>query len=68
VAVGSAYQMFLSRDGGQSWHPVTAPMPTPAGTGTGLALAGVAGEGTERVLLAADDGASGRVFLADLPA
>ena len=40
----------------------------PAGTGTGVALAGVADGGAERVLLATDDGAGGRVFLADLPA
>jgi hypothetical protein len=67
VADGSAYQMFLSRDGGLTWHPLTAPMTTPAGSGTGLALTGVVDGGAQRVLLAADDSASARVFLADLP-
>ena len=68
VTDGSAYQAFASADGGQSWRPLPLPMPAPAGTGTGIALAGVVDGGTPRLLLAVDDGAAGRLFLADLPA
>jgi hypothetical protein len=68
VTDGSAYQAFASADGGQTWRPLPLPMPAPAGTGTGIALAGVVDGGTPRLLLALDDGAAGRLFLADLPA
>ena len=67
VTDGSAYQAFLSADSGQTWRPLTLPGPTPAGTGTGIALAGVTDRGAPRLLLATDDGAAGRVFLAELP-
>lgn len=69
VADGTAYQLWLSSDGGETWRPVPVPMHLPFGATRAVALGGLPGVGGEpdRVLLAGDDGAAGRLFLAELP-
>lgn len=69
VTDGSAYYLWLSSDQGVSWSSVVAPVPMPAGAGRGAAVAGIPATagGADRVLLAVDDGATGRILLADLP-
>ena len=69
VADGTAYQLWLSSDGGETWRPVPVRMHLPFGATRAVALGGLPGVGGEpdRVLLAGDDGAAGRLFLAELP-
>jgi hypothetical protein len=65
VTVGGAYHLWHSVDGGQSWRPVSAPAPMPAGPQRGAAVVGGTGS-SGQMLLAVDDGTTARVFLTAL--
>jgi hypothetical protein len=62
---GSKYGVYASTDGGQTWHTVTMPPGAhPSGSEKGLALAAGSGE----LVAAGDDGANGRIWVAQYSA
>ena len=64
VSDGVRYELWIARDGGDSWEPMVTPTrPTTAGEHT-MTIVATAGD----VLLLADDGASGRVWVTDAAA
>jgi hypothetical protein len=65
VILGGEHHLWHSPDGGLAWQPVTSPTPMPAGPQRGAAIVGIDGA-TGQFLLAVDDGADSRVFVAAL--
>lgn len=66
---GVTFRLWATADGGAHWRDVVAPAPLAAGTHRAVTVTAVKGAAgaPDRLLLAVDDGATSRLFLASAP-